>query len=460
VEELTMARSIALLAGCLALFALAPPAAAQTAEEGAGQPEVPPKLTLTLEEALDMARAQNLTVLAALEDVKRTRGVLREGYATAYPHLTATGSYTRTDKSAISTIDTPEGSITFGTDEAYAYNVGLEQRVYSGGLVFGGIRAARNNKLRILEVVAATVQDVELQVRRDFYELLLAQELVAVREESVRLFEENLRNVEAKFDAGEVAKFEVTRARVALANLQPPLIAAKNRVRLAREALKKTLNVPFQTEIEITGTLDYAPAHFELDELVQTALQFRHEIKATELETTLRKINVTVEAANGRPDVRAFANYEGRTDTFGSSATDLIEGWNAGISFSIPLFKGWGVAGRVDQARADYAKSLIQLEDQRKAVELEVRRAWFTLEEAEQAVLSQIENVGQAQQAVSEAAEREQAGEITQFEVRDTQLSLTEARTNLKQAQHDYNVALFTLERAVGVPLEPLSKEE
>lgn len=447
-----MARSIALLVGCLVL--LTAPAAAVAAQDGNSETEAPRALTLTLDEALDTARAQNLTVLTALEDVKRTRGLLREGYATAYPQLTLDGSYTRTDKSAISSFDSPEGTITFGTDETYSYNLGLEQRIYAGGLVAGGIRAARNEKMRTLELVASTIQDVELQVRRDFYELLLAEALVAVREESVALFEENLANVQAKLTAGEVAKFEVTRARVALANLQPPLIAARNRVRLAKEALKKTLNVPFETEIEVTGTLDYAPARFELDELVRAALEFRHEINAARLETTLLKVNITLEASNGRPDVRAFANYEGRTDTFGTSATDLIEGWNAGIRVSIPLFKGWGVAGRVEQARADYAKSLIRLEDQRKAVELEVRRAAFTLEEAEQAVLSQLENVGQAEQAVSEAAEREQAGEITQFEVRDTQLSLTEARTNLKQAQHDYNIARFVLERAVGVVLD------
>ena len=424
-------------------------------------PSAPAEVTLTLEKALDIARTQNLTILAAREDIKRTRGILREGYASAYPELTLTGNYTRTDESSIQSFESPEGgTLSLGTDETYSYNVGLEQRLYSGGLVFGGIRAARNNKARVLELVAATVQDVELQVRRDFFELLLAQELVAVREEAVALFEENLKNVQAKFDAGEVAKFEVTRARVALANLQPPLIASKNRVRLAKEALKKTLNLPFETELTIEGALDYVPEKFDLDELVETALMFRHEIKAAELETSLLKINITVEASNGRPDLRFFANYEGRTNTFGDDATDLIEGWNAGVRVSIPLFKGWGVAGRVDQARADYAKSLIALEDRRKAVELEVRRGWFNLEEAEQAVLSQEENVGQAEQAVREAAERQQAGVITQFEVRDTQLSLTEARTNLKQAQHDYNVALFTLERAVAVPLTSLNEQQ
>ena len=447
-----MARYMPVLVTCLAL--LSPIAwAAQAAQGAADQPEGPQQITLTLDKALEIARAQNLTILAALEDVKRTRGILREGYASAYPHFTLDGSYTRTDKSAISSLETPEGTITLGTDETYTYALGLEQRLYAGGLVFGGIRAARSEKARVIELVATTIQDVELQVRRDFYELLLAQDLVAVREEAVKLFEENLRNVEAKFAAGEVAKFEVTRAKVELANLQPPLIASRNRVRLAQEALKKTLNVPFNTELTIEGKLDYAPTHFSLDSLVDTALQFRHEIKAAELVTALRKINITVEASDGRPDLRAFANYEGRTNTFGTSATDLVEGWNAGLRVSIPIFKGWGVAGRVDQARADYGKSLIALDDQRKVVELEVRRAWFNLENAAQVVLSQGENVGQAEEAVREAVAQLQAGEITQFELRDTQLSLTQARTDLKQAQHDYNVALFTLERAVGVRL-------
>jgi len=427
----------------------------------AAQPTEHPKLALTIEQALEVARAQNLAILAARQDIKRTRGILREGYASAYPELTLNGTYTRTDESSIDSFEAPTGeSITFGSDETYTYNVGLEQRIYAGGLVAGGIQAARNNKTRTLELVATTVQNVELQVRRDFYELLLARELVAVREEAVTLFEENLRNVQAKFKAGEVAKFEVTRARVALANLQPPLISARNRVRLAREAFKKTLNLPFATELDVQGTLSYTPTQFDLDELVRTALAFRHEIKASDLEAKLRRINITVEGADGRPDLRAFANYEGRTDTFGDDATDLIEGWNVGLRVTIPLFKGWGVAGRVEQARAEYAKSLIALEDQRKAVELQVRKGWLTLEDAQQVVLSQQANVGEAEQAVREAAEREQAGEITQFEVRDTQLSLTQARTNLEEARHAYNIALFVLERAVGVPLAPLNKEE
>jgi outer membrane protein len=447
-----MSRALVLL---IMSLALAWPAAAR--EQPAGTAPV----NLTLEQALEIARSKNLTILAAREDIKRTRGILREGYASAYPHLDLAGSYTRTDKSSISSFTTPDGqSLTFGTDETYQYNVGLEQRLYSGGLIFGGIRAARNNTTRVLELVAVTVQDVELQVRRDFYEMMLAQELVAVAQESVTLFEENLKNVEAKFSAGQVAKFELTRARVALANRKPPLIAAQNRVRLAKEALKKTLNLPFDTEVSVVGKLGYEPRHFELDKLVETALQFRHEIKAAELEAKLRKINVTVEAADGRPDLRAFANYGGQTNAFGTSATDLLQGWNVGLRVTVPLFKGWAVKGRVEQARADYAKSLIGLEDQRKAVELQVRRAFLSLQDAEQTVLSQQENVGEAEQAVRDAAEREQAGDITEFEVRDTQLSLTEARTNLKQAQHAYNIALFELERAVGVPLAPLDKKE
>ena len=449
-----MARPLRLFLVCLALTLALAPTWTRAAQE---EPTTPATMTLNLQRALEIARVQNLTILSARQDIRRTRGILREGYASAYPELTLNGTYTRVDDSSISTLESPEGgSITFGTDQTYDYNVGLEQRLYSGGLVSGGIRAARHNKTRTLERVAATVQDVELQVRRDFYELLLARELVAVEQESVDLFEENLKNVQAKLDAGEVAKFEVTRARVALANRQPPLIKAKNRVSLAREALKKTLNLPFTTELSIDGALAYAPAKFELDALVKAALSFRHEIKAAELEAKLRRINITVTAADGRPDLRAFANYGGRTDTFGDDATDLIEGWNVGLRVSIPLFKGWGVAGRVEQRRAEHAKSLIALEDQRKAVELEVRSAWLTLQDAEQVVLSQQENVTQAEQAVREAAEREQAGEITQFEVRDTQLSLTEACTNLKQAQHAHNIALFVLERATGVPLAPL----
>ena len=89
-----------------------------------------------------------------------------------------------------------------------------------------------------------------------------------------------------------------------------------------------------------------------------------------------------------------------------------------------------------ERGNCDHVKAELLIEDRRKTVELQVRRAFLTLEDAQQTVLSQLENVSEAKDAVREAAEREQAGVITQFEVRDTQLSLTRARTNLLVNAH------------------------
>jgi len=83
-------------------------------------------------------------------------------------------------------------------------------------------------------------------------------------------------------------------------------------------------------------------------------------------------------------------------------------------------------------------------------IKLEVRKAIFDMEEARERIEAQKENVKLARANLRIAEERYRLGLMSEIELRDAQLSLTQAETDYFQALYDYNVASAFLDRAIG----------
>ncbi|OPZ71293.1 MAG: outer membrane channel protein [Verrucomicrobia bacterium ADurb.Bin474] len=84
------------------------------------------------------------------------------------------------------------------------------------------------------------------------------------------------------------------------------------------------------------------------------------------------------------------------------------------------------------------------------AVELEVRRAVSSLQEALELTESARKVVDQAEEALRLADARYNAGSATQLDVLQTRVALTQARTNQHEANYSYLIAESALRKAVG----------
>jgi len=238
---------------------------------------------------------------------------------------------------------------------------------------------------------------------------------------------------------------------VALSNLQPDLIRARNNYKIAIDVVKQVLNISLDTEIEIKSKLEQQIMEFNLPQLIETAMANRSDIISQEVTMKLREENLVVAKSGLKPDVSLFGNYSGRSETFGDSdPTDLRWGWNAGVRVSWDLFDGFGTPARTQQRRAEYNQSRIDLDKVKDGIELEVRQAYFKFNEALEVLGSQQKSVRQSQALADE-------DRITQFDLRDSQLELRTARTNLERALFEYNVALAKLQQAVGYDVEKLN---
>lgn len=400
---------------------------------------------LTLETSLDYALAHSPSLLRTREQIREQEGVLVTASAARRPSVSASGAASRFDEHRL---ESP-----LADDHSWSVSATASQVIYAGGGLQAQERAQRAQLDAARLAFNAAVSDTLLGVRQQFYDVLLAREVIAVREEALKVLENELAYARSRRDAGTGSDFDLLRAEVAVANARPGLIRARNSYKIAQEKLRTTLGATSTAagDLDVQGSLVVPAREVALADAVSAARAHRPELQQQE-----RLVHAADQAVAGarsgyQPTVSAVGGYAWSSPSLTTTAGNL-HGWSAGLQASWNIFDSKATAGKVTQARARAQQSRFALEERQLAVELEVRTAHASLIEASEVRQASEQVVAQARESLRLAQTRYQAGLSTQLDVLSAQSSLTEARSNLAQAQHDYAVALASLQRATGAP--------
>jgi outer membrane protein TolC len=408
--------------------------------------ELPPlPRPLTLEASLDYALAHNLSLLRTREQIREQEGVLVTARAARLPSVAATGSASRLDDRRL---ESP-----LADDRSWSVDVTASQVIYAGGSLQAQERGQRAQLEAARLAFNAAVSDTLLSVRQQFYDVLLAREVIAVREEALNVLENELTYARSRRDAGTGSEFDLLRAQVAVANARPGLIRARNSLKIAQEKLRTTLGATTSPagDLDVQGSLVVPARDVALADAVVAARTHRPELLQQARVVEAADQNVIGARGGYQPTVSVGAGYAWSAPSL-TTTTGNLHGWSAGVQASWNIFDSKATAGKVTQARARAQQSRLALEERQSAVELEVRTAHASLAEAAEVLQASEQVVTQARESLRLAQTRYQAGLSTQLDVLSAQSSLTEARSNLAQAQHDYAVALASLQRATGAP--------
>ena len=438
--------TVCLLVAALPLFAQSPTSASTNS---------PPWITkpLTLVDCLNLALQQNGNVLRGKSDLEAAYGVVVQTKAIALPTVQANGNFQGTDEIE----KFPAPIVPPPPDKTWAANVQILQSIYQGGRITSSLRTARLTKEQALLQYQTVIADALLQVRVAYYDVLLAAEQIIVEDASVKLLARTLDDQQRRYDAGTVPRFNVLQAEVALANERPRLIQARNAYRIAKNNLVNVLgyHVPPQVwediPIELADKLDSEPYQVQLPIAIAKALENRTEIAALRKEESLRQEAVINAKAGYKPNVQLFAGYGARSSIYFDDPSREVDGYTAGAQVSWNIFDGFLTKGKVEQAKALHAGSRVDVDNEARAIELEVRTDYSNFIEAREVLESQKKVQEQAEEALRLANARSEAGTGTQLDVLNAQTSLTQARSTQVQALHDYDVARARLERAIGV---------
>ena len=432
-------------------------------------------LRLSVDDAVTIALRQSdeLGVAAAQIDVADAQfGAAR---ANVLPQLRFSGSYLHVYESARGQA---VGSV-FNQPNTYTAAANLSQTLFQGGKLVSATRAADDMREAARFDEREERANVTMLVQRAYLQGLFADRIAELQQRNLALATSRVAQVEQFERAGQAARYDVLRARVERANIEPLAIQAQSDRELALLELKRVLNVPVERPVALISHIDPAAAAALLSAMDDTAaVADRAAIRSAELNLSARQFGVKVARADYFPTLTAFfqsgfqafpppglgfptsrGNVSESNCPAGSSPTlrcqngGFFSDRQAGLNISFPIFDGFRVKSNVDLARAQARLAELQLQQQREAVSLDVARARAELRRARAVFAARQQNSAEADEAFRLASLRFARGLSTQLEVSDAQVALLTAQSTEARATYDLFLASADLARALGRPI-------
>jgi outer membrane protein len=406
----------------------------------------------TIEQAVAVAQEHNPDILIARKKVQAARGSWIEARSGRLPWLSSSGLYDKRQQQSQSQL----------RQEDYNAILRLEQNIYTGGAVGSQVAIAQLTIDKANCELQEIISRITMEVRIAFNDILLNRAKVRVRENSVRVFEEELKTQQQNFDAGIVGKLNVQRAEVVLANERPDLFNSQTQLKDSYLRLGDLFGFDSRHgrsdpgSFEVAGELQYQPNHPDLNNCLARADATRTVIKARQKDIEIEDKQYILDRSALRPQIRAFSGYEIYSERDPAVGQEFNYGGVIGINATWNIFDGFATKGRMQATRARREAAVEALAAARRSVASEVRSAFYDLEQADRVLETETHNVQTADESLEIAKSNFAAGLGTQLDILQAASDVTRTRTTRLSAIYLHNIALARLAHACGSSTDAL----
>ena len=450
-------------------------------------------ITLTADEAVNLALQNNLSLESARVNLATRRRAADLSWNQFIPNVTIAGILNRdnTQGSAsgmIPVVDFPlnllippplQAMLPPDMPNIYGvipFSVDLPQWRIIGNLqasVTLSLAMLENmNRLRldyesgVLSYERAKAQ-LERDVRKAYHSLLMLHENIELLRGSFTNVERQVQMAQANYNAGLAPELTLLQARVARENMRPLIEQAENGLKLLMAQFAMFLGMSYDTQFDlvpITERVDFFP--LDVAEMISKAAAGKPDI----LE--LRQTILMLESAR---QIQVFSLYPSLTLSWNMNQVFTKDPWKDSWfngdhwidrgSFSLTL----GLRLHSFLPFSTDSQAIRNIEDQITTVgiglaqlvqgtEIEVYNIVLALERTRTNMQALQQTVALAEQAYRLTEQAYRAGLQDYFQVQNAEQSLRQARVQLLEQQFTYLNGLIDLEYSVGVPFGTLSR--
>ncbi len=413
-----------------------------TTAAAAGAAEAKPVKSLA--ECIAIAVENHPTLGAAAASVRAGQQRVRQATSAYLPQVSATYGANRRYTSASARTGTNVGTQS-QTFNFFNGGFGFTQLLFDFGQNLDSIRAAQAGEESLQADATTQRETVVLNVKQSYFGLLAAQRLLAVAEETVRQNQQHLDLAQGRFDVGLAAKFDVTQAKVQLANAELGLVTARNNVALGHAMLHNALGLSTPLDFDIVDSLDRHEVQIGEEAALDAAYDKRPELRSIRAQERADSEQI----AALQKDYLPFVTGNGAYDFTGNSSPDQAS-WNIGLNVNLSLFNGGLTTAQIGEAKANLSNLRFNEEALKQNIELEVRQALLNLQQASESIDVSAKALEEARENLDLAENRYQTGVGSIIELTDAQASFTFANASHVRALYDYRTALAAVEKATS----------
>lgn len=435
-------------------------ATAQPAAPEAGGP------LLTMQDALDRAREQNLDLQIGQERLARASVLSKKAWAFVLPVLRTRAAINRNDQEIVVPFGLPEELRPLFESTGIPFpppqNVEIQKltqrsasATLSWTLLNGRSIPLIQNAYDGVDVARLTYAQMERlildAVARSYYNVLTTTKQIEIRNRAIDNAQHHMDLAAARREIGETTDVQVLRAEVQVATEEQELVRAENADRIARLSLATLLNLVDETGQPQPFSLVRPPdpqaanntdpitlAYDERLDLAQRGIELRMAERA-KLETWLKFMPAVVGTG--------FWQW---TDSSGFAGDNTT--WQLGLALEWTLFEGGLTYWELEEREHEIRAARLMVDKARKDVAREVREALINLDSARANLVAAQRRVQLARKTAELMQAQYELGAATELEALDANQALGDAETAESLGQLLVDLAGITVERVIDAP--------
>lgn len=345
-------------------------------------------------------------------------------------------------------------------DARSSFSLSFDQPIFTKNQLKENLEEARLNFEKTSSEFTRTQLDIIYRVTEGFYTVFRITREVEIAREKLVNSEEAYRIARLKGEAGRIPEGDVLIAEVSMEQNRAALSETEGKLEREKDRLKQLIGLSLPEDFSIETDLKYDTFEINENEAVEKAIDNRREIRESELDVSLRNIELdrakrirelsgTISAYYDLTGV-STSQHGSTADLFRSSFDNIVDRPpNRGITltFSYPVFD-WGRGReRVQQQMASVREAQLSLENEKTTITREVKDIVRSVYEARNRLLINEKNQQLMQKSYEISRMRFENGNITSQELGREQERLAATQLDYLGAFITYQLAIADLKR-------------
>jgi len=379
--------------------------------------------TLTIQQALTIARDKNTKIVNAQRNIEAAKSRLIKAKSYANPDV---------------------DFVSFDNKESNDYELNVMQEVGIPGKRKARRLIAEDEISIANEEMNLIWSEVAFEIKKAYYNILLMEKKKALARENLNLFRKLLDNVQVRYNSGEALINEVTRAKIELLNVENELFFAEKELRVAMAQFNLILNKPANYEFIFEDLLSYVEKTINYDDLANKALANNPElkIKTITIQKNSREINIARQSILSNPKIGFVNKNEARESSVGAS-----------IGISLPLW--YRNKGEIQNANIELEKTKQDVEFLKLQLLFNVYDASVESKYASRKVANFKTSIEQSNDILNQVALQYKEGKTDFLVYLDSLRTIKVVKTGYNEAVFDYNKKLALIEKLINQNLTP-----
>ena len=466
-----------------------------------------PPTTLTIDQAIDLARQNNPALQQTLNNRIGARAAVRSAYGALLPSADASLTALRQQGGQQIFSGTSLGARSDVNQSNY--QIGVNYRVNSATLITPSLQRA--NRDAVEADITGASENLRSNVAQQYLSALQAEATADLQDSLAVASQQELILAQAREIVGSGTQLDVQRAEVALGLQKVQVLKARNQVEIEKLRLFQLMGITQPPNIKLVSQFPVTPLNLDLQQLIESAHNQNPGVVALRSRERVADLNVRREKGEYSPtlslstgiggytygytnsnfpvqqaqaqidasrasciraeEVRAALNLsnqlaECNAMAFTDAQAQAIRSGNSRFPFnftkaprafsatlSLPLFDGFAREQRLQQAMASRSDARYSVKSKELALTADVTVAYLIVTTAEKTVALQEQNAAKARQELKLVQDRYKIGATTFVDLTQARATYERAESERINAVYDYHKAFAALESAVGHPL-------